>query len=148
MNEQPEMLSFVKAMASADRLRIIGVLVRGRATPAEIAEQLHVPVRDLFDNLSFLVQVGVLNETNGAYDLNEKAIEVDRLRCAIKRRCDVMPHAVGIQCYRCRHKGGPVIECQHRLVPVSLEAVAVGLFQNGIPVSAPLPDLYPERGRE
>jgi hypothetical protein len=62
-------------MASADRLRIVGVLVRGRATPVEIAEQLHVPVRDLFDNLSFLVDVGVLNETEGAYDLNEKAIE-------------------------------------------------------------------------
>ena len=33
MDEQPEeILSFVKALASADRLRIIGVLVRGRAS--------------------------------------------------------------------------------------------------------------------
>ena len=75
MNEQPEILSFVKAMASADRLRIIGVLVRGRATQAEIAEQLHLPVRDVFDNLAFLVHVGVLHETDGVYDLDEKAIE-------------------------------------------------------------------------
>jgi hypothetical protein len=75
MNEQPEILAFVKAMASADRLRIIGVLVRGRATQSEISEQLHMPVRDVFNHLSFLVHVGVLNEMDGGYDLDEKAIE-------------------------------------------------------------------------
>jgi hypothetical protein len=75
MNEQPEILSFVKAMASAERLRIIGVLVRRRATQAEIAEQLHLPVRDVFNQLSFLAHVGVVNEADGVYDLNEKAVE-------------------------------------------------------------------------
>ena len=75
MNPEPEILDFVKAMASAERLRVIGALVRGRATQAEIAEQLHVRVRDVFDHLFFLTQVGVVNETDGAYDLNEKAIE-------------------------------------------------------------------------
>jgi hypothetical protein len=75
MDEQPEMLSFVKAMASAERLRIIGVLVRGRATQAEIAEQLHLPARDVFNHLAFLVHVGVVHETEGVYDLDEKAIE-------------------------------------------------------------------------
>ena len=75
MNEQPEMLSFVKAMASADRLRIIGVLVRGRATQTEIAEQLHLPVRDVFNHLSFLAHVGVVHETDRVYDLDEKTIE-------------------------------------------------------------------------
>jgi hypothetical protein len=75
MNEQPEMISFVKAMASAERLRIVGVLARGRATQAEIAEQLHLPIRDVFNNLAFLVHVGVITETDGVYDLNEKTIE-------------------------------------------------------------------------
>jgi hypothetical protein len=75
MNEQPDILSFVKAMASAERLRIIGVLVRGRATQSEIAEQLHVSVRDIFDHLTFLSEVGVIHETDGVYDLDEKAIE-------------------------------------------------------------------------
>ena len=75
MNENPEILSFVKAMASAERLRIVGVLARGRATQSEIAEQLHVPVRDVFDNLSYLVQVGIVHEADGVYDLDEKAIE-------------------------------------------------------------------------
>jgi hypothetical protein len=75
METQPEILSFVKAMASAERLRVIGALVRGRATQAEIAGQLHVPVREVFDHLSFLAHVGIVSETDGAYELNEKAIE-------------------------------------------------------------------------
>jgi hypothetical protein len=75
MEEQPEILAFVKAMASAERLRIIGVLVRGPARQAEIAEQLHLPIRDVFNHLAFLAHVGVISETDGVYDLNEKAIE-------------------------------------------------------------------------
>ena len=75
MNEDNEMLSFVKALASADRLRIVGVLVRGKATQSDIAEQLHLPRRDVFNHLSFLVNVGLVRETDGFYDLDEKAIE-------------------------------------------------------------------------
>ena len=75
METNPEMLDFVKAMVSAERLRVIGALARGRATQAEIAEQLHLPVRDVFNHLSFLAHVGVITEMDGVYDLNEKAIE-------------------------------------------------------------------------
>ena len=75
MNEQPEILSFVKSMASAERLRIIGILARGRATQSQIAEQLGVQVRDVFNHLSFLANVGVVTETDGVFDLDEKAIE-------------------------------------------------------------------------
>ena len=75
MEPQPEVLDFVKAMASAERLRVIGALVRGRATQAEIAEQLHVPVRDVFNQLAYLVHVGVVREEEGNYELDEKAIE-------------------------------------------------------------------------
>ena len=77
METNPEMLAFVKAMASAERLRVVGVLARGRATQAEIAEQLHVPVRDVFQHLSYLAHVGILREIDGAgaYELDEKAIE-------------------------------------------------------------------------
>jgi hypothetical protein len=75
MNENPEMLSFVKALASAERLRIIGVLVRGKSTQSDIAEQLHLPVKDVFNHLAFLVEVGLVHETDGYYDLDEKTIE-------------------------------------------------------------------------
>ncbi len=75
METNPEMLAFVKAMASAERLRVIGVLACRRATQSEIAEQLHVPVQDVFNHLAFLVHVGVVREENGIYELDEKAIE-------------------------------------------------------------------------
>jgi hypothetical protein len=75
MNEQPDILAFVKAMASAERLRIVGVLARGRATQSEIAGQLGMPLRDAFNHLAFLAEVGVVHETDGVYDLDEKAIE-------------------------------------------------------------------------
>jgi hypothetical protein len=75
MDQGPELMSFVKALASADRLRIIGVLVRGKLTQADIAEQLHLPIRDVFNHLSFLVNVGLVTETEGLYDLDEKAVE-------------------------------------------------------------------------
>ena len=75
MNEEPEILAFVKALSSADRLRIIGVMVRGKFTQSDIAEQLHLPVKDVFNHLAFLVHVGLVNEMDGVYDLNEKAIE-------------------------------------------------------------------------
>ena len=75
MEPQPEVLDFVKAMTSAERLRVIGVLARGRATPAEIAERLHVPVRDVFNHLAYLVHVGVVREEDGNYELDERAIE-------------------------------------------------------------------------
>jgi len=75
MEPQPEVLNFIKAMSSAERLRVIGALARGRATQAEIAEQLHLQVRDVFNHLSFLEHAGVITEMDGVYDLNEKGIE-------------------------------------------------------------------------
>ena len=75
MNEQPDILAFVKAMASAERLRIVGVLARGRAAQSEIAKQLGMPLRDVFNHMAFLAEVGVVHETDGVYDLDEKAIE-------------------------------------------------------------------------
>jgi hypothetical protein len=76
MEAQPDIVDFVKAMASAERLRVVGVLVRGKATQAEIAEQMHVPVRDAFQHLSFLAHAGVVREEAGVYELDEKAIEL------------------------------------------------------------------------
>jgi hypothetical protein len=75
METNPEMLDFVKAMTSAERLSVVGVLARGRATQAEIAGQLHVPVRDVFQHLSYLAHVGAVREEDGVYELDEKAIE-------------------------------------------------------------------------
>ena len=75
MNEQPEILSFVKAMASADRLRIVGLLSQGSKRAAEIAEALGLHPSDVNRHLEQLTGSGVVSEADGVYDLNEKAIE-------------------------------------------------------------------------
>ena len=75
MNDQPEILSFVKAMASADRLRIVGLLSQGAKRAAEIAEALGMHPSDVMRHLEQLTASGVVSETDGVYDLNEKAIE-------------------------------------------------------------------------
>jgi hypothetical protein len=75
MNEQPEILSFVKAMADADRLRIVGLLSRGSKRAAEIASALGMHLSDVNRHLEQLTASGVVTEADGLYDLNEKAIE-------------------------------------------------------------------------
>jgi hypothetical protein len=75
MNDQPEILSFVKAMASAERLRIVGLLSQGSKRAAEIAEALGMHPSDVMRHLEQLTASGVVSETDGVYDLNEKAIE-------------------------------------------------------------------------
>jgi hypothetical protein len=75
METQPEVLSFVKAMASAERLRIVGLLSRGSKRAAEIAEALGVHPSEVNRHLEQLTASGVVSEADGVYELNEKAVE-------------------------------------------------------------------------
>jgi len=76
MEPQPEVLSFVKAMASADRLRIIGLLsLRGSKRAVEIAEALGIHPSEVNRHLEQLTASGVVREAEGVYDVDEKAIE-------------------------------------------------------------------------
>jgi hypothetical protein len=75
MNGHPEILSFVKAMTNADRLRIVGLLSQGGKRAAEIAVALGMHPSDVNRHLDQLVASNVVSEANGLYDLNEKAIE-------------------------------------------------------------------------
>ena len=75
MNEPGEILSFVKAMASADRLRIVGLLSQGSKRAAEIAEVLGMHPSDVMRHLEALTDSSVVSEADGVYDLNEKAIK-------------------------------------------------------------------------
>lgn len=75
MEPQPEILPFVKAMASADRLRIIGLLSQGPKRAVQIADALGVHPSDVVRHLEQLTASGVVGETEGSYDLNDKAIE-------------------------------------------------------------------------
>ena len=75
MSEQPEILSFVKAMASAERLRIVGLLSQGAKRAAEIASSLGMHPSDVNRHLEQLTGSNIVREQDGLYDLNEKAIE-------------------------------------------------------------------------
>jgi hypothetical protein len=75
MEPQPEILSFVKALASADRLRIIGLLSRGSKRAQEIASTLGMHPSEVNRHLEQLTASGVVREAEGVYDVDEKAIE-------------------------------------------------------------------------
>jgi len=75
MEPQPEIYSFVKAMASADRLRIVGLLSLGPKRIVEIADVLGMHPSDATRHLEQLTASGVIHEVEGVYDLDEKAIE-------------------------------------------------------------------------
>ena len=75
MEPQPEILSFVKALASADRLRIVGLLSMGPKRAVEIAESLGVHPSEVSRHLEQLTASGVVHEADGVYSLDEKAIE-------------------------------------------------------------------------
>ena len=75
MEKQPDIIDFLKAMSDVDRLRIIGVLAQGNTSREEIADQLHLPVRDTFQHLSFLEYIGIVEEIKGLYKLNPKKLE-------------------------------------------------------------------------
>lgn len=75
METQPEILSFVKAMSSAERLRIVGLLSQGSKSAVDIASAIGVHASDVTRHLEQLTASGVVSEADGVYELNEKAIE-------------------------------------------------------------------------
>ena len=75
MEPQPEVLSFVKAMASADRLRIVGLISQGPKRAVEIADALGVHPSDVTRHLEQLTASSIVHEADGLYVLDEQAIE-------------------------------------------------------------------------
>jgi hypothetical protein len=65
-----EMLDYVKALSDPDRLRIIGLLSQGSAAREEIAARLNLSPKDSLTHLGFLEFVGVVNQTDGVFTLN------------------------------------------------------------------------------
>ncbi|HAV78222.1 MAG TPA: ArsR family transcriptional regulator [Anaerolineae bacterium] len=75
MEPQPEILSFVKAMSSAERLRIVGLLSQGPKRAVDVASALGVHASDVMRHLEQLTATGVVTEADSVYELDEKAIE-------------------------------------------------------------------------
>jgi DNA-binding transcriptional ArsR family regulator len=77
--DENEMVDFVKAIADADRLRIVGLLTQKPARLSEINELLGFHPADTQHHLDRLMQSGVVHLTDGIYELDIKALE-QRLR--------------------------------------------------------------------
>lgn len=75
MNDDTEMLDFVKALADADRLKIVGMLGQVPATLLQIKEGLSLSTREVFNHLEFLKFVDVVHEKDGLYELNTGGLE-------------------------------------------------------------------------
>ncbi len=75
MTDNQEMLDFVKALAHADRLKVVGMLVQKPATLAQVTEGLSLPTREVFNHLEFLKFVEVIHEKDGFYELNTDGLE-------------------------------------------------------------------------
>jgi hypothetical protein len=75
MEDNNEMLDFVKALAHADRLKIVGMLAQKPACLAEITEGLSLPTRQVFNHLAFLEYVGVVHKKDDMYELDTDGLE-------------------------------------------------------------------------
>lgn len=75
MNPNPQLLDFVKAMSDAERLRVIGALVRAPLDAAATAAQLGMPLPDAFQHLEFLAFAGVVRKEEGRYALDPRGLE-------------------------------------------------------------------------
>jgi hypothetical protein len=75
MSDEKEMLNFVKALAHADRLKIVGMLAQKPERMSGIAAELSLPTREVFNHLSFLEHVGVVHKKDDLYELDTNGLE-------------------------------------------------------------------------
>lgn len=75
MDDKPDMLDFVKAMADAERLRIIGVLAQRSAGASEVASELGMPLRDAAGHLEMLEAAGVVRRSEEKFELDSAGLE-------------------------------------------------------------------------
>ena len=59
--QQAELLEFFKALSSAERLKVVGLLAVESLTPAQIAERLHWPLRETLQHVGYLAHIGFIS---------------------------------------------------------------------------------------
>ncbi len=73
--ETDQMLEFVKALAHADRLKVLGVLARGSATVSEISAVLGIHPKDVFQHLVMLEHGGIVSRDEEKWLVDGKKVE-------------------------------------------------------------------------
>ena len=75
MADNHEILDFVKALAHADRLKIVGMLAQMPARLADITGGLSLPTREVFNHLAILEFVGVVHKKGEIFELDTNGLE-------------------------------------------------------------------------
>jgi hypothetical protein len=92
MNEI-EMSNFVKALADADRLQIVGLLAQKSASLSEISAALGLPPSDTRRHLDQLLQSGVIRISERDYELDSNALKKLAYQQFEGARADFTPEA-------------------------------------------------------
>ena len=75
MNNVPGMMDFIKAFADRDRLKIVGLLSERPATLKQVAADLSLPIRKVYNHLEFLKFVHAVHIREGLYHLDDAALQ-------------------------------------------------------------------------
>lgn len=74
-NENHEILEFFKTMVDADRIRIAGLVGVETLTPVQLAERLNISPSNVVNHLERLESAGLVQQQDGSYTLDRKALE-------------------------------------------------------------------------
>jgi hypothetical protein len=80
MSNKEDMIEFVKSLADAGRLQVVGLLVQGPKSAVDISASLGMSPAELSRPLDMLTAAGVLRIQDGLYALDEVAIEAFRIQ--------------------------------------------------------------------
>ena len=71
----PAVTDFLKALTDRDRLRIVGLLSGHPATLKQVADDLSLPIRKVYNHLEFLKFVHAVHIKEGLYHLDDAALQ-------------------------------------------------------------------------
>lgn len=80
MSNQEDMIEFIRSLADARRLQVVGLLVQGPKSAADISTSLGMSAAELTRPLEMLSAAGVLRLQDDMYALDEAAVEAFRVQ--------------------------------------------------------------------
>jgi len=90
---EDKLLDFFKTLIDANRLRMAALLLDENLTVEEIAARLHLRPADIPRHLSQLEKIGLLQQDNDRYQVDEKALERLSRSVLAGRRKEVKAHS-------------------------------------------------------
>jgi len=137
-----ELLSFFKALADANRLKILGLLAQGRYSVVQLAEMLHLSPATVSHHLARLAEVGLVSARSESYyniyQLESATLEAMAQRLLAREALPAMAAEVDLEAYDRKvlrdyaaPEGGlKTIPAQHKKLEVVLRHV-VQAFEPG-----------------